>query len=385
MASPGAPARALTTRSLDFWLLGGLSLVAWLALVVGQFFRANVAVDQHFRNLQTVGLELALLVNYPHFIVSYKLAYSRGMRFVAAHWGALVLTPVILVALLGSAFHFYATPVQDAPLAVAAARALGGWGVNAQVVSGPRVGDVLLTLAFNVMVVTIGWHYAKQVFGCVMVYARYDGYAFSPVQRSLLRWSVLAVWALAVVDNNIKGAWRMFGPFSYSSFDLPDVMLPLAEGLVLVGFVLVAWRVFYANYRATGAVPSANMLVAWIALYVWWLPQTRQEDFYFVLAPLFHSLQYLAFAYRVERGRLVAHAQSAARATVVTLSVVVMGWLAFELVPTALDERARTFDTWGLPFFFTAAMLFINIHHYFIDSVAWRLNDAPVRQYLLGD
>ena len=51
----------------------------------------------------------------------------------------------------------------------------------------------------------------------------------------------------------------------------------------------------------------------------------------------------------------------------------------------ALDERARTFDTWGLPFFFTAAMLFINIHHYFIDSVAWRLNDAPVRQYLLGD
>ena len=117
MASPGAPARALTTRSLDFWLLGGLSLVAWLALVVGQFFRANVAVDQHFRNLQTVGLELALLVNYPHFIVSYKLAYSRGMRFVAAHWGALVLTPVILVALLGSAFHFYATPVQDAPLA----------------------------------------------------------------------------------------------------------------------------------------------------------------------------------------------------------------------------------------------------------------------------
>jgi hypothetical protein len=35
-------------------------------------------------------------------------------------------------------------------------------------------------------------------------------------------------------------------------------------------------------------------------------------------------------------------------------------------------------------FFFTAAMLFINIHHYFIDNVIWRFKDPEVRNYLLA-
>jgi hypothetical protein len=29
-------------------------------------------------------------------------------------------------------------------------------------------------------------------------------------------------------------------------------------------------------------------------------------------------------------------------------------------------------------------MLFINIHHYFIDNVIWRFRDPVVRQRLLG-
>ena len=66
------------------------------------------------------------------------------------------------------------------------------------------------------------------------------------------------------------------------------------------GLVLVVYKVFYANYRDRGAVPSLNMLVPFIALYVWWMPQTRQYEFYFLLTPLFHSLQYLAFVYKME-------------------------------------------------------------------------------------
>jgi hypothetical protein len=29
-------------------------------------------------------------------------------------------------------------------------------------------------------------------------------------------------------------------------------------------------------------------------------------------------------------------------------------------------------------------MLFINIHHYFIDNVLWRFRDPEVREYLLA-
>ena len=61
------------------------------------------------------------------------------------------------------------------------------------------------------------------------------------------------------------------------------------------------------------------------------------------------------------------------------------GWLVFEFVPDAMDSRLGTFDAWGMSFFITAAMLFINIHHYFIDNVLWRFKDPHVRAYLLGD
>ena len=70
--------KALTTRFLDFWLLGGASILVWLVMISVQGFRTSWAVDQHFKNLTYTAASLSLLVNYPHFLVSYKLAYRRG-------------------------------------------------------------------------------------------------------------------------------------------------------------------------------------------------------------------------------------------------------------------------------------------------------------------
>lgn len=78
--------RALTTRFVDFWLLGGASLLVWFVMFATQGFRAAWAIDQHFKNLTVTTASLSLLVNYPHFLISYKLAYSRGRAFITTHW-----------------------------------------------------------------------------------------------------------------------------------------------------------------------------------------------------------------------------------------------------------------------------------------------------------
>ena len=72
--------RALTTRFADFWLLGGASLLVWLVMFAVQGFRSAWAIDQHFKNLTVTTASLSLLVNYPHFLVSYKLAYTPRPR-----------------------------------------------------------------------------------------------------------------------------------------------------------------------------------------------------------------------------------------------------------------------------------------------------------------
>ena len=376
--------KALTTRFLDFWLLGGASLLVWLVMIVFQGFRASWAVDQHFKNLTVTTASLSLLINYPHFLISYKLAYTRGRTFVTTHWWQLIVVPLGLVSLFAAAYAFYDVPVGNLPLVSSTSRTIGQWGANAAVLSGPRLGDLLFTAAFNLMMFTVGWHYTKQVFGCMMVYSYFDRYALTSMQRTLTKSALLSIWGMNFVYSNIGGTQNTFSQFKYYSFDLPDIAGPISELIVVAGFFLVLYKVFYANYRATGQRPSLNLLAPFVALYVWWLPQTRQYEFYFLLTPFFHSLQYLAFVYKMEDTRLRTTRHREVQATVIVVGTILAGWLAFELLPNTIDNELGTFNAWGMFFFFTAAMLFINIHHYFIDNVLWRFRDPEVRAFLLG-
>ena len=376
--------RALTTRFLDFWLLGGASLLVWLVMVSLQGFRASWAIDQHFKNLTYTAASLSLLINYPHFLVSYQLAYRRGRGFVLSHWYQLIAVPVALVAIFALAYAAYDVSVGRLPFLPSVAGTIGGFAGAGNVMSGPRLGDLLFTGVFNLMLLTVGWHYTKQVFGCMMVYAHFDGYKLTQAQRDLTKRALLTIWVMNFVYTNIGGSQNVFSQFRYYSFDLPDVAGPLSQLLVFGGLGLVIYKVLYANYRERGAVPSLNMLVPFAALYVWWMPETRQFEFYFLLTPMFHSLQYLAFVYKLEGTRLRGESHRELKATALISGLVLGGWLAFEMVPNTLDTALGTFAAWRMFFFFTAAMLFINVHHYFIDNVLWRFKDPEIRGYLLS-
>jgi hypothetical protein len=288
------------------------------------------------------------------------------------------------MAIFVVAFAAYDVSVSRVPLLAPLAGAIGGWAGAGQVLSGPRLGDLLFTGVFNLMLLTVGWHYTKQVFGCMMVYGYFDGYKMTQAQRDLTKRALLTIWVMNFVHTNIGGSQNMFSQFKYYSFDLPDIAAPLSVLVVVAGFLLVVYKVFYANYRERGALPSLNLLAPFVALYIWWLPQTRQYEFYFLLTPLFHSLQYLAFVYKMEDTRLRGEPHRELKATTLVVGVVLAGWAAFEFLPNTLDTALGTFTAWQMFFFFTAAMLFINIHHYFIDNVLWRFRDPEVRAYLLS-
>jgi hypothetical protein len=383
--APASGRRALTTRFVDFWLLGGASLLVWAVMWVLQDLRSAWAVDSHFKNLTVTTISLSLLVNNPHFLISYKLAYSRGAAFILAQWWQLLAVPALLLALFVAAFVGFTAPTATVlPFVPPLVDTLTAWGASASVLAAPRLGDLLFTLAFNVMFFTVGWHYTKQAFGCMMLYAHFDGYRLTPRQRGLIKWNLLSLGWLNLAYGSQHSGPLAFSHYSYYAVDLPDVLAPLSACVLAVGFVLVVWTVFHRKYAEEGQLPSLNMLVPYVAMYVWWLPLMRQHEFYFMLIPLFHSLQYLVVAGKCEHSRLRSSARYEVKATAVVLAVVAAGWLSFDLVPSALDARLGTFDAWRIFFFFTAAMLFINIHHYFIDNVIWRFRDPVVKQHLLG-
>ena len=383
--APAAPTRALTNRFLDFWLLGGASLLVWLVMWVLEDYRSAWAIDSHFKNLGVTTVSLSLLVNNPHFLISYKLAYARGTGFVLTHWWQLVAVPALLVALFAAAFVGFTAPTAAyLPFLPAVAGTLSSWGASTAALTTPQLGDFLFTLAFNVMFFTVGWHYTKQAFGCMMLYAHLDGYRLTPRQRGVLKWNLLSVSWVNLAYGSQQSGPLAFSHYTYYSIDLPDVLVPLSAAVVAGGLALVLWSVFWRKYAEDGQRPTINMLVPFVAMYVWWMPFVRQHEFYFLLIPLFHSLQYLVVAGKFEHARLRRSAHWELRATAVVAAVVAAGWLSFDFVPSTLDAWLGTFDTWRIFFFFTAAMLFINIHHYFIDNVIWRFRDPVVRQHLLA-
>jgi hypothetical protein len=383
--APATHTRALTTRFLDFWLLGGASLLVWFVMWVLQDYRSAWAIDSHFKNLAVTTTSLSLLVNYPHFLLSYRLAYSRGTGFVLSHWWQLIVVPVLLLGLFAVAFVGF-TSRTDASLSflpVVASR-LGAWGANTAALTTPQLGDFVFTLAFNVMFFTVGWHYTKQAFGCVMLYGHLDGYQLTPRQRALIKWNLLSVSWVNLAYGSQQSGPLTFSHYTYYSLDLPDILVPLSVCVVAVGLMAVLRGVLWRNYADHGRLPTINMLVPFVAMYVWWMPFMRQYEFYFLLIPLFHSIQYLAVAGKFEHARLRRSSHYEIKATAIVACVVAAGWLSFDFIPSTLDKWLGTFDAWHIFFFFTAAMLFINIHHYFIDNVLWRFRDPVVRQHLLG-
>ena len=86
-----ATPRALTTRYLDFWLLGGASIVVWAFMfALHPVRKMSWAVDHHYGNAFAISNTVALFVNYPHFMASYALAYRKGWSFIRANWFQLV-------------------------------------------------------------------------------------------------------------------------------------------------------------------------------------------------------------------------------------------------------------------------------------------------------
>jgi hypothetical protein len=189
-----AQSRSLTTRFYDFWLLGGASVALGLVMFSTSYLRGkSPSIDESFAEATGFFALLSIVCNHPHFMLSYRFGYGRGWRFIASHLFSLVVVPVTMIAVFFVAYFNFGRDVSGST----GVKALNwfyettGWGFQFGTLSS--LGAELLGMSVWAMYLTMGWHYSKQVFGCVLVYNKYDGYVFSQVQKRLLKWSVFSV------------------------------------------------------------------------------------------------------------------------------------------------------------------------------------------------
>lgn len=360
--------RFLTSSSLDIWLIGGASLIFWIVMQIASEFRSNPAIARQFSNVAATAGAMSLLVNFPHFIISYKIAYARGFRFVMKHWFQLLFVPLALIGLFIYAYKVFTDPSPLPPI------------------YNPfdfKNGEGLVSLLVMLMFFTVGWHYIKQTFGCMMVFGSFHNYRLSKFQRRCL----LAL-LYAMVTANLLAAHvgpptiRYFYGIRLFSLGLPMAFSLLNQIVVLGLAVAFVYFAIWRKWQTEGQLPPMTFVVPLVALSVWWLPIAKTPEF-FLIVPFFHSLQYLPFAFKYERRRNESRNRRPGTGTFQILFAIALGYCAFEVVPYFLNENHSTGELKNVMFFVIAAHVFINIHHYFIDNVVWKFHQPEVQEYIL--
>jgi hypothetical protein len=360
--------RAFFSPVFDFLCLGGGSLLLLPILTW-------VIPD----NLNTAALGFAILlanvVNNPHFAYSYQIFYRTFRAIVSDPASDPKLRARYLWAGLGAplliALFFLAA------LAWGDARTLG--------------------LAGNAMGFFVGWHYVKQGYGMLMVDAALRRSYFSEADKKILLINSYACWIVAWLAGNKAVATRNLWGLSFASIDVPVGLLWLGVAVLVITTAYTAWILFRHARAHRGAVPINGMAAYFAALYPWLF--MFREPVLGVLIPAMHSLQYLLIVWRfqlnVEHAKpdgaesiktpAFAPTKASARFGLFLLLGIALGLLGFWLLPSLLDAFVP-YDhaQYGSSLFFFVLIIFINIHHYFIDNAMWRKENPHTLRHLFA-
>ena len=338
------------------WLMGGFSILFFF----GSWF--FVPKNASVFTVAAFMASMAFVVNHPHFLSSYILLYSDNrhkiFKKIRFFWAA-ILVPVAL--LLGLVYAM--TERSEATLA---------WTVN-------------------FMFLTVGWHYVKQTFGCVIVSSAQQKKFHTPWERRILLTNLFFVWMVSWITPQVGSSKFEFYGIHYDSFNFPEYLRTGAY--VLLGLSLLFVCISQVRkYILTGYIPSAVAVVSFASLYVWYIPLASHPFFGYSI-PLFHSMQYLTLVTLMKKNETDEKANSKnpveVRGFWVThfwgflVTAVFLGAMAFEFVPNFLDAQwAADFKPLTAQIFLASFNLFINIHHYFIDNVLWRSDSPELRRWL---
>lgn len=345
--------------SYDVFLMGGFSIFACLA------FWAGVDKSASLASVSQLAFTLAFVMNHPHFLSSYLLLYGDFKKSIFKKpryfWSA-VIVPVVLGGLLITSL---ATSNQQ---------------LMAHVITG--------------MFFLVGWHYVKQVFGCVIVTSAQRKIFYSAWERRLLLTNLFATWFMSWLTNQVRygdsvGGGFIFYGITHYRLDLPYWTLQATYWVMGASLAAVLWM-HVQRYVRSNVLPSPPGVAAFAALYAWYLPSLIHPGFaYFI--PFFHSMQYLSFVGRLKSNQVQDEIQSLSgeewrrgwinRFLGFFIQATILGALTFELIPKALDGQGWVSGLGPTPFL-ASFLLFINIHHYFIDNAIWRSDNETVKKYL---
>lgn len=360
------PRPTVSSRALvEFLLVGGATL---LFFPISYLMRRSLGLDDAEYAAGFLTFYAAFAINDPHFTVTYLLFYRNVKQRV--------LSPE--VPLTQRARYAFAGFVAPAILA--------GWAIGALSHRSAQSLGWMVQLMF----LLVGWHYVKQGFGVLTVLSARRGIRFSTRERRVILWHCFSGWAFAWANPAMPAGWFEERGVIYWALAHPRALELTAAG-VLAASTVALGVVLVQKWRRERTLPFAPLAGLLITIWLWSIYSALDPVVRYVI-PALHSVQYLYFVWLLKRGE--ARERSSAfgasvtsRLAVTAVLALLLGWLLFHGLPEMVDGalarawRKRAPGALGATPAVCAFYVFINLHHYLMDTVIWR-RDNPDTRYL---
>ena len=339
---------SIISPNVDLICGGGLSLV--VALIVTCYGW----ITQSGMNRVLIAIEVYLLtdllINFPHFMASYRLLYARKEN-LRRHPLVSIAFPIAALSLLGYVTYWSFNGPSYDPLGIAAILAL--------------FAPILLA-----------WHYAGQSWGTTACFAYLSGIRMSANQRRLIRSGLFALVAyhVAWAYNSTGFVQSTLAENDVGAY-LMDAVMSACRLCVAICFVLGLLG-FRQLSQASGRTIPVRVWLPWLATFSWYVMVDFHPASFFLLQG-FHAFQYLMFPARVELNDFAAPPHRVRHLIIYYVLLVVVGytlfrWSTFDGVPDQLAPVGVTM------------IMMINLHHYFTDAVVWKIREPQVQKSLFG-
>jgi hypothetical protein len=343
--SPPAPAAYFVNPAVDFALAGGLSIIFFLLLVL---FRR----PDRTGGIVLAAVQLSWVVNWPHFSATNFRLYRSWENIRQYPLTALFIPWVILAAVIAC----FWSPLLLAPYFI------------------------------KLFLIWSPYHFCAQTIGVTLIYLRRSGVQVRLWERRVLTTMVYSTLFSLLVRSEIKPTTFQYYGIDYLSFGLPAWFLPLAAVLSTASSAgLVLCYVLWCR-RARRLLPAV-LLVPAAAQYLWFVGGWLWPSF-IEFVPFFHSLQYLLIAWSLQlKEKRDRHDILPSRRFVIGESFrwyalnIAGGALLFFFIPQWVSKGT------GLPLQFATGVFIagVQIHHFFVDGVIWKLKRSTVSSPLMGN
>lgn len=333
----------LISPFIDFMLLGGGALLTYIfILIIGFTIQFDVVFWMFF---------LAFFVNSPHFMISYEIFYKSFSKKIGFNKYSIVglIIPILLFLLILIGIFYDSKKI--------------------------------FTLLLLSMFFLVGWHYIKQSYGCFIVYSAGNKIYYNKIEQNLIKYSLYPLWIGSFLNIFANGKFNNYWGLEYNfSWILNEHTLFI--NIFSISGILVFLYVMINHYFQKKQLPNLIALTPILIGYIWLSP-IFLNDIYFYMIPFFHSLQYFLFS-GVYTHNEIKNEQSGLKGWIKWWGTAfILGALTFEILPTYLDQTFSQKSIITQHIFLISLIFFINIHHYFIDSVIWKGENEDVRKNLL--